>query len=100
MGFSALLGKEFVHCVLACTGPVAVHVWSSTCARDEISGVGHGMTEVGVGHVSWGLKESPRGYWPSDDVYAPFLCLASYERVVTLMTDILARRPRELFLRT
>jgi hypothetical protein len=33
MGFSALLAKEFVHCVLACTSPVAVrlqYIHSST----------------------------------------------------------------------
>src|SRR3712207_3620310 len=52
MGFSALLARLLVHCVLACTSPVAVrvavHGWSPIRARDEASGVGQGTTEVGV----------------------------------------------------
>ena len=44
--------SHFVHCILARTSPVAVrvavHAWSSIGARDEVCGVGKGMSEVSV----------------------------------------------------
>ena len=52
MGFSARLARVLVHCVLACTSPVAVpvavHAWSSIRAGDEVCGLGQGTTEVDV----------------------------------------------------
>ena len=62
MGFWALLARLFVHCVLACTSPVAVlvavHAWSATRARDEVCGLGQGTTAVGVvGRVCLDLEE-------------------------------------------
>ncbi len=43
---------RFVHCVPACTSPVAVrvavHAGSSIRAGDQVSAVGQGTTEVGV----------------------------------------------------
>jgi hypothetical protein len=52
MRFSMIWRYHFVQCVPVRISPVAVpvavHSWPSTRARDEVSGVGWRMTEVGV----------------------------------------------------
>ena len=52
---------RFVHRVPVRTSPVAVrvavHSWASIRARDDVSGAGKGMTEVGVGRVPSAPKE-------------------------------------------
>jgi hypothetical protein len=40
---------HFVQSVPVCISPVAVHAWASPRARDEVSPVDQGMTEVDVG---------------------------------------------------
>ena len=68
MRFSVLLARLFVHCVLACTSPVAVrvavHAWSSILAEDGICGVGQGTTEVEVevGRICLDLEELVVGH--------------------------------------
>ena len=48
-GFERFWQDCFFHCVLACTSPVAVHAWSSTCARSETSRVSEGVTSTLAG---------------------------------------------------
>jgi hypothetical protein len=62
--FSVLLATLFVHCVLACTSPVAVHAWSSILAEDGSCGVGQGTTEVDVevGRICLDLEELVVGH--------------------------------------
>ena len=67
--FWTLLARLFVHCVLACTSPVAVrvavHAWSSILVEDGIYGVGQGTTtEVGVeaGRICLDLEELVVGH--------------------------------------
>ena len=63
MGFWALLARLFVHCVPACTSPVAVrvavHAWSSSRARNAVAAIGQGTIEVGVvvGRVCLDLEQ-------------------------------------------
>ena|SRR5215208_514991 len=47
---------RIVRCVPVRISPDAVHTWSSTCARDEVSGVGQSITKVGAGRVPEAMR--------------------------------------------
>jgi hypothetical protein len=49
--FSIIRRCHFVHCVPVSIGPVAVHRWPSTRVWNEASGVGQGITWLGVGQL-------------------------------------------------